>query len=87
MSVPGVLGGFGWSIKVRNPGAFWEDYKLETKGRPRANIPVTWTFRQCGASGKAGRAPQRAALGSLDQEAMQQETGLESGVLAALESE
>lgn len=50
-------------------------------------MPVTWSFRQCGASGQAGRAPQGAALGSLGQEAVQQETGLErpSGVLAALE--
>lgn len=50
-------------------------------------MPVTWSFRQCGASGQARRAPQGAALGSLGQEAVQQETGLErpSGVLAALE--
>lgn len=60
-----------WSIKVQKLGAFWESYEPETKGGPRAHLPAMWSF------GAGEGALWQAALGSPDQEAMQQEMGLE----------
>lgn len=75
MSVPSIFGGFGWSIKAQKPGAFWEGYKLETKGGSRANLlaveALAWV--------------RRAMLGSLDQEPCSRRQGRRgpNGALAA----